>query len=131
MAVTTYLANKLLEHMTGEAAFAMPTVWVGLYTADPTNAGTQTNEMTYVGYSRVATSASTWGTAASRAITNIAAITFGTKTGGTDQTATHWATFDAASAGNMLSFGPLTTPQLVANSNVPTIPAGNATQSFS
>lgn len=130
MAVTTYLANKLLDHIVGEAAFTMPTVWVGIYTADPTAAGLQTNECTYTGYARVATSAATWGAASARSNTNVAAIAFAAKTAGADQTATHWATFDAATAGNMLCYGPLTTSQLIANGNAPSVPIGNATQSF-
>jgi hypothetical protein len=130
MAFTTYLANKVLDHIIGKTSFTMPTIYVGLYKADPTNAGTQTAECVYTGYARVAAAGSVWVAAASRAINNTTTITFGAKTAGTDETVTHWATFDAATSGNMLSFGPMAASQLISNGSVPTIPPGNAAQSF-
>jgi hypothetical protein len=131
MAFTTYLANKVLDHVVGKTAFTMPTVYVGLMKADPTAAGTQTSECTYTGYARVLTSGATWAAAASSANNNAAAITFGTKSGGTDETATHWATFDAATSGNMLSYGPLASPALIVNTSSPVASIGNAPQSLS
>ena len=130
MSATTYLANKALEHFVGKTSFTLPSVWVGVYTANPTAAGTQTNEANYTGYARVATTGATWGTASAGAINNVAAIGFGAKTAGTDQTLTHWATFDAATAGNMLNFGPLAVSQLITNGTTPSIPIANAPQSM-
>lgn len=130
MAVTTYLANRLLDHAIGKTAFTMPTVFTGLMKANPTDAGTQTNECTYPGYARVAVPGAIWNAAAARAQTNSAGITFGTKTAGADETATHWATFDALTGGNMLEYGPLSPTQLISNGTAPAVPTGNAQRSF-
>jgi hypothetical protein len=131
MAFTTYLANRVLEHIVGKTAFTMPTVHVGLMKADPTAAGTQTSECVYGGYARIATTGSTWGTAASSTVSNAASMTFGSKVSGADEVATHWATFDAATGGNMLSYGPLVSSASIVNGSAPTVSIGNAPQSLS
>ena len=130
MAVTTYLANKLLDHAIGKAAFTMPTVYAGLMKADPGNAGSQASECIYTGYARVAVPGALWTAASGRAQANSAPITFGAKTAGTDETATHWATFDAPTGGNMLEFGPLNPSQLIQNGTTPSVPIGNAQRSY-
>lgn len=130
MSATIYLAGKVLDHIVGKTAYTMPTVYVGLYTANPTSSGAQTNEAAWAGYARQATSGATWAAASGGANNNAVAIVFPAKTGGTDQTVTHWATFDASTAGNMLNFGPMVSAQLIQNATVPNIPIGNAPQSL-
>lgn len=127
MAMTTYLGNKLLDHAIGRTAFAMPTVHLGLFSAAPGVGGGGT-EASYTGYARVALGtggASLFGAAAALASENSSAITFGTKTAGADVTVTHWATFDAASAGNMLEFGALGASKLIQNNDTPTFAIGD------
>lgn len=112
--MTSYLQKKLLDHSLGLAAFTMPTtVYVSLHTADPTQAGSLTNEIstTGTGYARNA------GTAKMNATDNVtgissnnSAITFGPATSDWG-TITHVAVSDAPSGGNMLLFGPLTIVQ--------------------
>lgn len=118
MPFSTYLANKLLDVSTGKAAYTPPTVYVGLSTTTPTAAGTNVTEPSGGSYARVATSGATWGTAASGSTTNSgAAITFPAATA--DWTAganqTHFVFYDAASAGNFLGFGALTTAKAILN----------------
>lgn len=36
---STYLQQEILDHVVGKTAYTMPAVWVGLYTAAPTDAG--------------------------------------------------------------------------------------------
>ena len=99
-----YLENRVLDHITGRSSFTMPTAWVALFTANPTDAGGGT-ETTYGSYARVATSAGTWGAASGGSITNSgAAITFPACTSGT-ATITGFGAYDASSAGNLLWYG--------------------------
>lgn len=124
MALTTYAANKILDHLSGKAAFTAPTVRVALFKTQPTIAGGGT-ECAYTGYSRVTTSAASWNAAASGAQDNAAEFSFGAKTAGTDETVGWWATFDAASAGNMLEFGSLAASKTITNGDTPKIAAGD------
>lgn len=78
MALTTYASNKLLDHLSGKTSFTMPTVWVGLFSSQPTTAGGGT-EVSYTGYSRKATAGADWAAAASKANTNATEFSFGTK----------------------------------------------------
>jgi hypothetical protein len=100
---TDYLENSILDHITGKASFTMPTVYVALFTANPTDAGGGT-EAAYGSYARVTTSAATWASAASGATSNAAAITFPACTSGSS-TVTGFGAYDAASGGNLLWYG--------------------------
>ena len=120
---TTYASNKVLEHMVGKTAWTMPTAYVALFTAAPSDAGGGT-ECTGGSYARKATAGSDWGTAASGAITNTAAITFVTPTGSWG-TATHFALMDASTSGNMLAWAALTTPQAIGSGNQVSFAAGD------
>lgn len=124
MALTTYTSNKLLDHLSGKTAYTMPTVSVALYKTQPTIAGGGT-ECAYTGYARDTTAGADWAAAGSMANTNATELSFGTKTAGTDETVGWWATFDAATAGNMLEFGAVTTSKTITNGDTPKIPAGD------
>lgn len=123
MALSTYLANKLLDLADGKAALATPTVYMALFITNPTAAGSGT-EASFTGYARVAVPAASWAAAAAASSANAAAIAFATKTGGSDQTVAFWATFDALTAGNMLEFGALSAGQLIVNGVSVTVPIG-------
>lgn len=106
--ITTYLANKLLDHASGKAAYTKPVkTYVALYKADPTIAGTQTNEVgtTAASYARVELGPTV---ANAGAIENAAQLTW-TEAGAGENwgTVTHWAILDELTAGNMLFFGTL------------------------
>jgi hypothetical protein len=124
MALTTYLANALLGHNSGKTAFTMPTVRVALFSSAPGVGGTGT-ELSYTGYARRTTAGADWNAPSAGAQTNATEFSFGTKTAGADVTATHWATYDAASGGNMLEFGALTVSKLIQNGDTPKIAAGD------
>jgi hypothetical protein len=99
MSKSDFLENKLLDHMLGKTAYTMPTVYVGLYTAAPTDAGGGTE------------------------VSGAAAVTFPTASASWG-TVTHFGLFDAASAGNMLRWGALTTSKTVGNGDTPSFGIG-------
>jgi len=114
MSFSDYLELKVLDHVFGKAAFAMPTTHIALSTADPLDTGAGLAEPIGGAYARVATSAIDWNAAAAGAISNASALTFPTATGAWG-TVTHFAVFDAAVAGNLLASGLLTVAKVVSN----------------
>ena len=102
-----YSAQNSLNYIVGKTAMpALPTVYVALFTAVGSDAGTGFTEVTGGSYARVATSGATWNAASGSApstITNASAITFTTATA-------NWGTviaiglYDASSAGNLLAW---------------------------
>lgn len=112
---TDYTENKVLDHVVGKTAFTMPTAYVALFTAAPSDAGGGT-EVTGGAYARVATTGATWAAAAAGATENAAAINFPTPTASWG-TVTHFALMDAATVGNMLGWAPLTTSQAIGSGN--------------
>ena len=107
-AISIYLSNKILGHLTGSASYTMPVVYIALTTTVPTDAtaGTEVTTGAYTGYTRSTTTAAAWGTAASGSITNsAAAINFPACTGGTGATVVGYQAYDAATAGNPLFWG--------------------------
>lgn len=111
---TSYLQKKLLDHSLGLAAYTMPpTVYISLHTADPTQAGSFTAEIsaTGTGYTRVSGTSKMNATDSVTGISNNnTAITFGPALSDWG-TVTHVGLSDASSGGNMLLFGPLTVVQ--------------------
>ena len=100
--LTNYLENKLLDHFLGTTSYTMPTVYVGLFTVAPTDAGGGT-EVTGGSYAR---QAAAFTAAASGATSNSANIDF---TSMPAATTVAIAVFDASTSGNMLVYGTLTT----------------------
>lgn len=127
MPITTYLANKLLDHQVGKAAFTMPTVYVGLSSTTPAVGGTGATEPSGGAYARVATSAATWQSAASGATQNAAAITFTTASAdwASGSNMTYAVLYDASSAGNMLGYAALTVPKNVLSGDTMAIAIGD------
>ncbi|MFQ5479781.1 MAG: hypothetical protein ACE5DW_00700 [Thermodesulfobacteriota bacterium] len=92
----------------------MPTAYVGLSTADPLDTGAGLAEPTGGAYARVTTSAIDWNAAAAGSISNANALTFPQATASWG-TVTHFAVFDALTAGNLLASGALTVSKAVGN----------------
>lgn len=116
-AKSDYLENKVLDLVLGGNSFTPPsTVYVALYTAAPNDAGGGT-EVSGSGYVRkdVANNSTNWPNASNGTKSNGVAIEFATASGGDWGTVTHFALFDAASAGNMLYYGALTSSKTVNN----------------
>lgn len=125
-----YAEAAILEHLVGKAAFTMPTVAMGLCTADPTDAGTgaSCNEVTNENaYARVA-SAGLWEAAVSPGgtIQNGSDITFPEATGSWG-VVTHFALFDSGThgAGNMLAHGDLAASKTIGDGDTPKFAAGD------
>ena len=100
--LTNYLENKLLDHFLGTTAYTMPTVYVGLFTVAPGDAGGGT-EVTGGSYAR---QTAAFTAASSGATSNSGNIDF---TGMPAATTVAIALFDASTSGNMLVHGTLTT----------------------
>ena len=100
MSISNYAELKLLDHVTGRAAFTIPTnVYLKLHTGDPgedatSNAATETT--------RKVTS---WSAASSGSIATSALVEWTNVS--TTETYTHWSMWDAATAGNALWKGAL------------------------
>lgn len=125
-AFSDYAENALIDHVFRTATFTKPaTVYVGLLTAAPTDAGGGT-EVTGGAYARVAVSsvdASWLGTHGSATgvssgtngtISNAATVDFPAPTANWGQV-TNFAIYDAATAGNLIIQSALTTPKTINN----------------
>lgn len=124
MSKTNYLENKVLDHSLGVTSYTMPTVYLAAFTAAPGEAGGGT-EVTGGSYARVAL-ASKLGAASSGATVNSADINFPTASADWG-TVTHFAVFDASSAGNMLHYGALIASKIIYSGDVLSFLAGQLT----
>jgi hypothetical protein len=105
---SNYLENALLRHLFGLASYTPPTIYLGLFTAAPDDAGGGT-EVAGNGYARRPFgTASVAGTAPTEA-TNADLIEFAAATAAWGAI-THAGLFDAATAGNLLLWFPLVDP---------------------
>lgn len=110
-------ANNLLDVAFGKSASSWPSVvYIGLSTTTPTNTGTNVTEPTGNGYARVAVpnDATHWPAASSRAKANGGPVTFTAATGSWG-TITHFVMYDAASSGNFLAWGAVTSTPITTN----------------
>lgn len=126
-ALSDYLENKVIDWLLRGQTFTPPaTAYVALLTAAPSDTGGGT-EVTGGSYARVgvAGSLANWaGTQAAGSTTassgtggttsNNNAITFPAPTANWG-VVTHFGVYDAASAGNLLFYGALTTPKTINN----------------
>lgn len=100
--LSNYLESKLLDHFLGTTAYTMPTtVYVGLYTVVPTDAGGGT-QVTGGSYAR---QTAAFSAAASGTTSNTANIDFA---GMPAATTVAIGVFDAITSGNLLLWGTLT-----------------------
>ena len=127
MSKTDYAENKVLDHMTGKAAWGAVTAYVGLFTAAPSDAGGGTEvSTTGTGYARKATAAADWNAAAAGSTSNANALTFAAATGSWG-TVTHFGLFDAATAGNLLRWAALGTSKAIGTGDTASFAAGALT----
>jgi len=124
---SSYLEAKLIDHTTGKTSYTMPSVWVGLYTAAPTDAGGGT-EVSGGSYARKATAGTDWNAASGNpaSTTNANALSFATASASWG-TVTHFGLFDAASAGNLLRWAALGTSKTVSSGDTASFAAGALT----
>ena len=112
--LTTYTAAKLLNHLLGKEAFALPTsLYLGLFTQDPTATGALVGEVIGGGYARVdVRGVMTDADPNTGQSVNTAVITFANPTAGWGLI-THAALLDAAVGGKMLTYAPFTVARQV------------------
>ena len=119
-----YLEDELLDHVFGKGSFAPPTIYVALSTADPLDSGSGLAEPSGNGYARVQTTGTDWNAASGGAIDNANAITFNEATGSWG-TITHFVLMDAASGGNLLVHGALSTSKSISSGDTVKFAAGD------
>lgn len=120
MSFSNYLENKVLLHVFGATAYTAPaTLYVGLFTSDPGEAGTG-SEVSGGSYARQTVTFTVTDNLAS----NTAAVEFPTATA-LWGTVTYAAVYDAATGGNLLGSGGLATAKTIDSGDVFRIPAGD------
>ena len=104
-------------------------LYVSLHTADPGPAGNQqTSEAAYTSYGRVAVARTTGGWSISgETISNVAAVTFPTATGGSETETFAAIGLASSGAGTLLYSGALTASLAVSNGITPSFAAGQLT----
>lgn len=122
--------QKMLDHFLTDPAYTPPTtMYIGLSSTTPTEAGANITEPTGGAYARVATTAADWSAASGTAPavkTTTAVKSFPTATADWLAAAnlTHFVLFDAATTGNPLAYGLLTTAKNVLNGDTPSFAVG-------
>jgi hypothetical protein len=113
-AMSNYLENALINATLRNTSFTSPTtVYVGLYTTDPTDANTGT-EVSGGSYAR---EAATFGAPSNGASLNSAIIEFNQATA-TWGTVAYMGISDALTGGNLLFHGALTGSKVIENGDV-------------
>lgn len=119
-AISTYLANKLLDHTLRNVAYTPPsTVYLALYTSAP-GAGDTGTEVSGGDYARQEV---TFNPASDGQVVNSADVVFpvATESWGT---ITHVGVRDAATGGNLLYYAALSTDKTIAAGDQIKFPAG-------
>jgi hypothetical protein len=126
-AASNYLENKILDHVLTATAFTQPSRFIALFTGNPGEAGSFTDEIGTSG-TAYARQAVTFGSAASGEISTNATVTFPTATANWG-TITHVAIVDSNTqgAGNVLFYGAVTTSKLIETGDTFQISQGNLT----
>ncbi len=119
-----YWENEILDHLFGKGSYPPPTIYVGLSTADPADDASGLAEPAGNSYARVATAGADWNVASDGEITNADDITFPEATGSWG-TITHFALFDAASAGNILAHGALSVSKSISSGDTAKFAVGD------
>ena len=112
--MSNYLENALINATLRNTSYTSPaTVYAGLFTSDPTDAGSGT-EVSGGSYAR---KAMTFGAPSNGASVNSSAVEFDQATANWG-TITHFAIFDALTSGNMLYHGALTASKTIETGDV-------------
>lgn len=119
--MSNYLENALINVTLRATSYTAPTtVYVALYTSDPTDADTGT-EVSGTSYARQSV---TFGSPSNGATTNSAAVEF-PQAGGSWGTVTHIGIRDASTAGNLLYHTALDASKTIATGDVFRIASGS------
>lgn len=121
--MSNYLENALINATLRATTFTSPAaVYVGLHTADPTDAGSGT-EVSGGSYAR---KSATFGAPANGVSATTADVTFDQATGSWG-TITHIGIWDALSTGNLLYHTPLDASKTIDTGDIFKIASGNLT----
>lgn len=122
-ALSNYLENALINGTLRASSYTAPTtVYVALFTSDPTDAGSGT-ECSGTSYAR---RAATFAAPSNGASSTNADVQFA-QAGGSWGTITHFGIFDALTAGNLMYHGALTTSKVIETGDVFKIASGSLT----
>lgn len=128
--LTDAIEQALLDHIFTDPTYTPPTtLYIGLSSTTPTDAGGNITEPSGNGYARVATTSADWGAATGTAPatkSNTSTKTFPTATGDWSSQAnqTHFVIMTASTAGSCIGWGALTTPKAVLNGDTPSFASG-------
>lgn len=113
-AMSNYLETALVNAVLRNTSYTSPTtVYVGLFTSDPTDAGSGT-EVSGGSYARKAMA---FSSPSNGATSNSSAVEFDQATASWG-TVTHFGLFDASSSGNLLLHGALTASKTIDSGDV-------------
>lgn len=119
--------NKILDHITNQTSYTMPTPYLGLWTGtvpDDTYTAASGTELTYTTYARQAISSTNMSPAASGSVTNDVAITFPAVSSGSG-TVTGWMLCSSSSgAGDNICWGTTTSTAISTTQTPPTVAIG-------
>lgn len=122
-AISNYLENALINVTLRATAYTAPaTVYVALFTSDPTDAGSGT-ECSGAAYAR---QSATFAAPANGASSTNADVQF-PQAGGSWGTITHFGIYDALTTGNLLYHGALTASKVIDTGDVFKIASGSLT----
>lgn len=127
--MSNYAEAALIDHLLRNSAYtSVATVYLGLFTDDPTDAGTGT-EVTGGSYAREAIA---FDAAASRTLDNTSDITFTTATANWG-TVSHWGVYDHSTggSGNLLAHGDFTAGKAINSGDTAKVLAGELDITFS
>lgn len=127
---STFLKNKILDHICNGTSYSAPgTLYVALFTANPTNAGggTEVSTSNWTNYARIGKTANTtnFPAASAGAVSNGTIVDFGTAATTGNQTITGFGIYDASTAGNLLMWHDLSPDVVVQNGNPVSIAVGD------
>jgi hypothetical protein len=106
MGISTYLANALLDHVLRGVVYTPPTtLHISFHSANPGKTGVY--ELTGSAYARIT---ATFDAAAAETTQTATELESAMATPSNWSEATHFGVWDAASGGNFLMFGALTSP---------------------
>jgi len=109
MSISNYAELKVLEHTTGKTSWTMPTnLYVQLHTAEPDEDGLGDEAL------NTDRKVLTWATASSGSIATTGTPSAEWTSIADAETYTHWSLWDAASAGNCVWYGALSSSASVA-----------------
>jgi len=133
---SNYTEANIVETTLRGAAFPVPaSVYVAMFTADPTDANVTANEVqvsNWPAYARQDAAnggliATGWTAPSNGVSTNAKVITFPINNGTGNVTATHLGLYDAASGGNLIYHAPLVSPKTLLPGDVISFSIGSLT----